>query len=221
MTKPFLLFQLLFAYCILFQFACDTEQSANHQESNKQTGPRPAADESPVFIYPGDYYKMKIGVKGNHLSAVFFDENAKNPEACQLLFEGLVGNDNPIKVTAYNPQFPAISVPGTFLISGNAIIVQLENNPKDNCTQEFTDGVGVAAVLADEANWSAVRMVEHQTDLYEDFGGGISQPVTLTKGTVVAILEKRQNWYRIQVQNSTKDLGWVEEYMLYPQIIKK
>ena len=206
--------------CYLSSFwACQAGQTdRNFSESSlKQGNPHDSSLPQELNVYPGDYTEIKIGVKGNHISGVFFDESKAN--RCILLFEGILGTDNPIPIIAHNPSSKSATIKGTFLLSGQAMIVQLNKTLSKSCNQEFVDGVGLAAVLTDQADWSAIRMLAHSTALYEDFGGGIATDTQLSEGTVLAVLEKRKSWYRVQVQNEQKDLGWIQEYSLYPLLI--
>jgi hypothetical protein len=220
--KRFILLFQLFCF-LLGSWSCGTEKNSHGSSSDGLQGHSATStlDFPQVFVFPGDYVEMKIGIKGNHISGVFFDEMNPNSAVCMLLFEGIIGTQNPIPIVAYHPSNPQKSIEGTFLVSGDAMLVKLNKTFDQSCNQEFVDGVGLAAVLFQEADWSAIRMIAYSTPLYEDYGGGLSDDMQLKNGEVVAILEKRNSWYRVEVQNDQKDLGWIEEYSLYPLLIKQ
>jgi hypothetical protein len=198
----------------LFLFACGSQESQTDFKSKPPL--KTELDSDNVYVISGDYYEMKMGVKGNELTGVYKDPSAKNKNACLFFFEGIIGNKNPVKVKCYNPVDDKPPFNGYFKILGDVMIVKLDKNPANKCESEFIDETGHSLVLDKQANWSAVRMIQQKTPLYEDAEGGLTTGNLLTKGTIVAVLEKRNTWLRIEAQNGYADEGWIQEYMLYP-----
>ncbi len=212
MLSIFRFFFLFFLSVILF--ACDSHDSRTDFKSKRPL--KSELDSVNVYVISGDYYEIKMGVKGNELTGIYQNPSAKNKKSCMFFFEGIIGNKNPVKVKCYNPVDDKPPFNGYFKILGDVMIVKLDKIPANKCESEFIDETGHSLVLDKQANWSAVRMIQQETPLYEDAEGGLTTGNTLMKGTIVAVLEKRNSWLRVEVQNDDADEGWIQEYMLFP-----
>lgn len=176
-------------------------------------------DKMDVYAIAGDYYEIQIGIKGKELTGIYRDPQAANDEGCTFFFEGVISAENPIEVTCYNPTNTKASFKGFFKILGDAMIIQLSELPTNNCTGEFTDNVGRSVVLDTKKEWSAIRMIQHLTNLHE-------QPIlesakseeALKRGTAVAVLEQRNTWLRVEILDGNETTGWISQHGLYPLI---
>lgn len=176
-------------------------------------------DKTDVYAIPGDYYEIQIGIKGKELTGVYRDPQATGDERCTFFFEGVIGTQNPIEVQCYNPTNTKAPFKGFFKILGDAIIIQLAALPSDNCTGEFTDKVGRSVVLDTKKEWSAIRMVQHPTNLHEQpILESVKSEEALKRGVAVAIMEKRNTWLRVEILDGNGTIGWISEHGLYPLI---
>jgi len=176
-------------------------------------------DKMDVYAIAGDYYEIQIGIKGKELTGIYRDPKAKNEEDCRFFFEGIIGTQIPIEVQCYNPTDTKAPFKGFFKILGDAMIIKLAKLPSNECNEEFRNEVGRSVVLDSKEAWSAIRMVQHSTFLRK-------QPIlesakseeTLKRGTVVAVLEQRNTWLRVQILDGAETMGWISEHDLYPLI---
>ena len=176
-------------------------------------------DKTNVYAIAGDYYEVQIGIKGKELTGIYRDPQAKNGENCRFFFEGVIGTQNPIEVQCYNPTNTKASFKGFFKILGDAMIIQLSELPSDQCNGEFTDKVGRSVVLDSKKEWSAIRMVQHATNLHENpilESPKVETP--LKRGVVVAVLEQQNTWLRVEILDGSETKGWISEHGLYPLI---
>jgi len=196
-----------------------TEPPAFNENPIKTSWTQSELDKTNVYAIAGDYYEIQIGIKGKELTGVYRDPQATGNERCSFFFEGVIGTQNPIEVQCYNPTNTKAPFKGFFKILGDAIIIQLVELPSANCTKEFTDKVGRSVVLDTKKEWSAVRMVQHPTNLYEQpILESAKAEVALKRGVAVAVLEKQNTWLRVEILDGTETVGWISEHGLYPLI---
>jgi hypothetical protein len=176
-------------------------------------------DKMDVYAIAGDYYEVQIGIKGKELTGIYRDPQAVNDEGCTFFFEGVISAKNPIEVTCYNPTNTKASFKGFFKILGDAMIIQLSELPMNNCTGEFTDKIGRSVVLDTKKEWSAIRMIQHPTNLHEKpILESAKSEEALTRGTAVAVLEQRNTWLRVEILDGNETTGWISQHGLYPLI---
>jgi hypothetical protein len=196
-----------------------TDQPVIEDTSIKTSWTQSELDKTDVYAIAGDYYEIQIGIKGKELTGIYRDPQATDDESCSFFFEGVIGTQNPIEVDCYNPTNTKASFKGYFKILGDAMIIQLAALPSNQCNSEFTDRVGRSVVLDSKKEWSAIRMIQHPTNLHK-------QPILesfksedpLKRGTAVAVLEKRNTWLRVEILDGNETRGWVSEHGLYPLI---
>jgi len=197
--------------------ACSSEVETTAQKPVVQTTfTQTELDQLNVYIIAGDYYEMKIGVKGNQLTGVYQLPNSEPNDPCLFFFEGKIGTQNPIKVSCYNPMNTDPIFTGSFKVLGDALIAKLNKLPNEGCEPQFTDEVGRSMVLDLSHEWSQVRVIQHATPLSSQPNGETTADEQLVKGTVVAIKEKQGNWLLVDVLNQDKQEGWIQDYVLYP-----
>lgn len=176
-------------------------------------------DQTDVYAIAGDYYEIQIGIKGKELTGIYRNPQATEDENCTFFFEGLIGTKNPIEVQCYDPMNTKAPFKGFFKILGDAIIIQLSKLPSNICTKEFTDKVGRSVVLDSKKEWSAIRMVQHPTNVH-------AQPIlesnkledALQRGVAVAVLEQRNTWMRVEILDGSETRGWISQHGLYSLI---
>ena len=173
------------------------------------------ANASNVYVIAGDYYEIKMGIKGDEITGVYRHPTAEN-DACLFFFEGRIGAGNPVQVKCYNPTNNNPPFDGSFKILGDAMIARLDKSLGEQCEPEFLDAVGHSLVLDERVNWTAIRMVKEPTPLYEDAGEGLTTGKSLKKGAVVGVREQRDFWLFVDVQDGDREQGWIPEYVLYP-----
>lgn len=216
-------FYAQWSLCALFLFlsACGGTAEPPIVEENpiKTSWTQSELDQTDVYAIAGDYYEIQIGIRGKELTGIYRNPQSKNEENCRFFFEGLIGTQNPIEVQCYDPTNTKASFKGFFKILGDAMIIQLSNLPSEQCDGEFTDKVGHSVVLDSKKEWSAIRMVQHPTDLHEQpiLESAKSEEV-LQRGTAVAVLEQRNTWLRIEILDGTETKGWISQHGLYPLI---
>lgn len=206
---------------IFFLTACGgtPEPSAFGDNPIKTSWTQSELDQTDVYAIAGDYYEIQIGIKGKELTGIYRNPQATEGEGCTFFFEGIIGTKNPIEVQCYDPTNTKASFKGFFKILGDAMIIQLSKLPSDNCTKEFTDKVGRSVVLDSKKEWSAIRMVQHPTNVH-------AQPIlesnkleeSLQRGVAVAVLERRNTWMRVEVLDGSETQGWISQHGLYPLI---
>lgn len=202
------------AICIV---ACASDVTPTTPEPAVQTTfTKKELDKLNVYIIAGDYYEMKIGVKGNQLTGVYQLPNSKPNDPCVFFFQGKIGTQNPIEVTCYNPKYPKQTFTGTFKVLGDALIAKLSQLPEEGCEPQFIDEIGRSMVLDLSHEWSEIRIIQHGTTLWDQPSETISVSEQLNGGSVVAIKEKKGNWFKVEVLNGTKEEGWIQDYVLYP-----
>lgn len=205
-------------FCIT---ACGGEPESSQVKENsiKTSWTKSELDKTDVYAIAGDYYEIQIGIKGKELTGVYRNTpSADNPD-CLFFFEGIIGTQNPIEVVCYNPINTAPPFKGYFKILGDAMIIQLSKLPSDQCDGEFTDNVGHSVVLDSKKEWSAIRMVQHSSNLHEN--PVLESPKieeALKRGTALAVLEKRNTWLRIEILDGSETQGWISEHGLYPLV---
>ena len=159
-----------------------------------------------------------MGVKGNQLTGVY--RHPDHPK-CWFFLEGVIGTQNPIPITCYDPTTTNPPITGQLKIIGDAIIAKLPRLPQQTCPAELTNDVGYSMVLDLQHNWSSIRVVQHPAPCYTQPNQNSPATVeSLTKGTAVGILEKRNDWLYVDVLNGpAAPLSyWIQTYQLYPLI---
>lgn len=200
--------------------ACNTNTPSTIKKQVKTSWTPSELDALNVHIIAGDYYELKIGVKGDELTGVYYDPTASKDNNCLFFFEGTIGTSNPVLVKCYNPTTTEAPINGQFKLLGDAMILQLDQLPKTTCTPEFTDKVGRSVVLDTQAEWSAIRMLQFAAKMYAkpNLEEAMSS-VELSKGTVVAIKEKFKDWILVDVlTGDERQQGWIAMQSLYPLI---
>lgn len=206
-------------FCLLLGFcSCGGEQETSSPPPPPSQAPPVETDLDAlnVYVMAGDYYEMKIGVKGNQLTGIYQHPDASNSSACRFFFEGTLGTQNPVRVKCYNPMDLQAPYNGTFKMLGDALIARLNRLPAEGCEPEFTDAVGRSVVMDMQHDWLEIRMVEQKTALYEDAMAGLTVGNPLTKGMVVAVKEKKGSWLLVDVLDGKNEQGWIQDYVLYP-----
>ncbi len=207
---------LLLLFCWLLLAACENETPVLEPPPFKTSWTKTELDALDVYAIAGDYYEAKIGVSGNQLTGIYRDPSASGDKACWFFFEGTIDTQNPIAVDCYDPTKTTRPLRGSFKILGDAIIMQLNEAPKGNCTAEFTDKVGRSIILDLQQEWSAIRIVQHPASLYDTPNLETSpQEMTLPRGTAIAIRERRKNWLLVEVLNQPGKQAWLQEHALY------
>jgi hypothetical protein len=174
-------------------------------------------DKTDVYAIAGDYYEIQIGIKGKELTGIYRNPQATDKETCSFFFEGIIGTQNPIEVACYNPTNTKASFKGYFKILGDAMIIKLSALPAAQCNGEFTNKVGRSVVLDSKKKWSAIRMIQHPTNLHEQpILESVKQEEALKRGTAVAVLEQRNTWLRVEILDDSGTTGWISEHGLYP-----
>lgn len=210
---------LLFLLCWLCLSACGDEAPSLDPPVFKTSWTKTELDEVNVYAIAGDYYEAKIGVSGDQLTGVYRDPSVAEDKACWFFFEGTIGSENPIAVSCYDPRKTDRPVRGAFKILGDAIIMQLKEAPTgtSNCTHELTDDVGRSIVLDLQQQWSAVRIVQHQSNIYDQPNIETApRAIQLSRGTAVAVCERRKNWLLVDVLSQPGVKAWIQEHELYP-----
>lgn len=199
-------------FCLFLTFsACGGEAP---ETPPIQTYTKTNLDSVNVYVIAGDYYEMQLGIRGNEITGVYRKPDAED-DACLFLFEGKIGTQNPIEVKCYNPQNNISPFIGWFKIMGDVMIARLNTAPNESCEPEFTDAVGHSLVLDSQKEWTAIRMVQAATPLYEDKESLTKIGEELPKGTIVAVKEKRGTWLWVDVLDENKEEGWIEEQAVY------
>ena len=198
-------------YVLMLLFGCNSKN-----DQVKHSYKRTELDKLNVYVIAGDYYEIKIGVKGDLLTGVYIDPKSNDKNSCLFFFEGKIGLRNPVKIKCYNPTKTDPVFNGDLKLLGDDMIARLKNPPTKNCDPEFTDEVGHSVVLDLQHNWLSIRMIQQETYLYENFDGGLTVGNALIKGTVVAVIEKYGSWLKVEVQDKQNEFGWIQEFMLYP-----
>jgi hypothetical protein len=189
------------------------------ENSIKTSWTQSELDKTDVYAIAGDYYEIQIGIKGKELTGVYRDPQAGDDTNCSFFFEGIIGTQNPIEVSCYNPTNTKAPFKGFFKILGDAMIIKLSKLPESDCNKEFTDKVGRSVVLDTKKEWSAIRMVQHATNLHENpILESPKSEVALKRGTAVAVLEQRNTWLRIEILDGSGQEGWISEHGLYPLV---
>jgi hypothetical protein len=195
------------------------EPSAFEDNPIKTSWTQSELDKTDVYAITGDYYEIQIGIKGKELTGIYRDPQATEGNGCTFFFEGLIGTQNPIEVQCYDPTNTKAPFKGFFKILGDAIIIKLANLPSDNCTTEFTNQVGRSVVLDSKKEWSAIRMVQHPTNVHaQPILESAKQEDVLQRGVVLAVLEQRNTWMRVEVLDGSGNQGWVSQHGLYTLI---
>lgn len=205
-------FVIGFALCLT---ACGSETPQTPPLTHTYT--KTELDAVNVYVIAGDYYEMKLGIRGNEITGVYRKPDAKD-DACFFFFEGKVGTKNPIQVKCYNPANTNPPFVGWFKILGDVMIARLDKNLGEGCEPELTDAVGRSMVLDSQKEWSEIRMIQAATPLFEDKESPTQIGEGLPRGTIVAVKEKRGAWLWVDVLNEAKEEGWIEEQVLYPLI---
>lgn len=206
---------------LFFMTACGGDSKVTEVKENpiKTSWTKSELDKTDVYAIAGDYYEIQIGIKGKELTGIYRSTPSSNNPDCLFFFEGTIGTKNPIEVACYNPTNTEPPFKGFFKILGDAMIIQLAKLPSNQCNGEFTDKVGYSVVLDSKKEWSAIRMVQHTTSLHEK--PVIESPKieeALQRGTVLAVLEKRNTWLRVEILDDSGKQGWISEHGLYPLV---
>ena len=108
---------LLCATMLLIACNSNIDETQSHLPFN-----RTELDKLNVYVIAGDYYEMKIGVKGDELTGVYLDPKSNDNNSCLFFFEGKIGVRNPVKVKCYNPTNADPVFNGDFKILGDVMI---------------------------------------------------------------------------------------------------
>lgn len=208
---------LLLLYCCFYLSACENSSPALEPPPFKTSWTKTELDAVNVYAIAGDYYEAKIGVSGDKITGIYRDPSVATNKACWFFFEGKISSQNPIEVNCYDPTKTDRPIKGAFKILGDAIIMQLKESPADNCVQELTDDVGRSIVLDLQQQWSAVRIVEHKASLYDVPSiESVPRANQLSRGTAVAVRERRKNWLLVDILSQPGQSAWLLEHQLYP-----
>lgn len=203
--------------CLLILSACDDPTPQLDPPPFKTSWTKTELDQVNVYAIAGDYHEAQIGVSGDQLTGVYRDPTLSKNKACWFFFEGKLTSQNPIIVNCYNPTDNKPAIKGEFKILGEVVFMKLLKNPATNCNHELTDDVGRTVVLDLQHQWSAVRVTQHEANIFE-VPDAKTTPLEklLPKGTAVAVCERRKNWLLVEVLSNLGQKVWIQEHQLYP-----
>lgn len=199
--------------CIFFLTACSNDLPQT-PPTNKE---EPIAK---VYVIPGDYYSMLLGLDGDKLTGVYRDK-AEGENPCFFFFEGTVGTTNPLKMTCYNPLTTLAPTKGNFKIMGSDMLVKINQSIAPTCNPEFADNTGHALLLdLQHKDWLAIRIIEKNgSSIYQTNNRESELGDKLSKGTIVAVKEYRKDWLRVAIPNGNyKKDGWIHQSILFPLV---
>ena len=175
---------------------------------------RTSMDTTSLFLIPGDYYDLKLALRGNKISAFYQDKN--EAVSCGFMIEGELKNQNPVQLQCYEIGANKDACAGFLKIAGDALILRLDRRLKASCKAEFYDQVGKPFLLDRQTQWTEIRSVAHETPIFDDYGGGLETTQILEKKDVVAVLRRKDAWVYIQNLKDESIEGWIQEYYLNP-----
>lgn len=207
-------FKLLLITPLLLLFSCDN--STTDIANTDQSKIKPAQVDVPsIYVIPGDYHEMWLGVDKNQVSGVY-----KSPEpteqGCFFFFEGTIGQNNPVSVDCYNPLTTAPPIHGEFKIMGEQMFAKLHQAPNEVCVPELSDDIGHAILLDLKHNWKAIRIIEKDAPIFESDMQGLELGDRVPRGTPVAIKEYKNEWMRVDVPSMNYENGWIHRGMVFP-----
>lgn len=205
---------LLFFPCLLF-FSCNNTVEENTTTNQSKT--QPVSVEVPsIYVIPGDYHEMWLGVDGDKISGVYQSQDPTEKD-CFFFFEGLIGDDNPVSVDCYNPLTTAPPIHGEFKIMGEQMFAKLHQSPHSTCVTELSDDIGHAILLdLKHSNWKAIRIIEKDAPIFESDMQGLELGDRVPRGTPIAIKEYKKEWMRVDVPSMNYENGWIHRGMVFP-----